>query len=91
MTDPIADIIGDYRAFAAQQRDRLAFGVHQDRGAAMFVISQDGARAVESRSPGETGGAEHCAIQRNTERKPATGAGRTVQKRDRAPAGGAAG
>jgi predicted metalloenzyme YecM len=23
MTDPIADIIGDYRAFAAQQRDRL--------------------------------------------------------------------
>jgi predicted metalloenzyme YecM len=24
MTDPIADIIGDYRAFAAQQRDRLA-------------------------------------------------------------------
>lgn len=27
MTDPIEDIIGDYRAFAAQQRDRLA-----DRG-----------------------------------------------------------
>lgn len=24
MTDPIEDIIGDYRAFAAQQRDRLA-------------------------------------------------------------------
>ena len=24
MTDPIADIVGDYRAFAAQQRDRLA-------------------------------------------------------------------
>jgi predicted metalloenzyme YecM len=24
MTDPIADLIGDYRAFAAQQRDRLA-------------------------------------------------------------------
>ena len=24
MADPIADIIGDYRAFAAQQRDRLA-------------------------------------------------------------------
>ena len=24
MTDPIADIIGDYRAFAAQQRDWLA-------------------------------------------------------------------
>ena len=24
MTDPIAEIIGDYRAFAAQQRDRLA-------------------------------------------------------------------
>ena len=24
MTDPIADIIGDYRAFTAQQRDRLA-------------------------------------------------------------------
>lgn len=24
MTDPIADIIGDYRAFAARQRDRLA-------------------------------------------------------------------
>ena len=24
MTDPIADIIGDYRTFAAQQRDRLA-------------------------------------------------------------------
>lgn len=23
MTDPIADIIGDYRAFAEQQRDRL--------------------------------------------------------------------
>ena len=23
MTDPIAEIIGDYRAFAAQQRDRL--------------------------------------------------------------------
>jgi hypothetical protein len=23
MTDPIADIIGDYRAFAAQQRNRL--------------------------------------------------------------------
>lgn len=23
MTDPIADIIGDYRAFAAQQRDRM--------------------------------------------------------------------
>ena len=23
MTDPIADIIGDYRAFVAQQRDRL--------------------------------------------------------------------
>ena len=23
MTDPIADIIGDYRAFAALQRDRL--------------------------------------------------------------------
>ena len=23
MTDPIADLIGDYRAFAAQQRDRL--------------------------------------------------------------------
>ncbi len=23
MTDPIADILGDYRAFAAQQRDRL--------------------------------------------------------------------
>ena len=23
MTDPIADIIGDYWAFAAQQRDRL--------------------------------------------------------------------
>jgi hypothetical protein len=23
VTDPIADIIGDYRAFAAQQRDRL--------------------------------------------------------------------
>ena len=23
MTDPIADIIGDYRAFAAHQRDRL--------------------------------------------------------------------
>ena len=23
MTDPIADIIGDYRAFAARQRDRL--------------------------------------------------------------------
>jgi hypothetical protein len=23
MTDPIADIVGDYRAFAAQQRDRL--------------------------------------------------------------------
>jgi hypothetical protein len=23
MTDPIADIIGDYRAFAAQQRERL--------------------------------------------------------------------
>lgn len=23
MTDPIADISGDYRAFAAQQRDRL--------------------------------------------------------------------
>ena len=28
MTDPIADIIGDYRAFAAQQRDRLlALGI----------------------------------------------------------------
>ena len=26
MTDPIADIIGDYRAFAAQQRDRLLAG-----------------------------------------------------------------
>ena len=24
MADPIEDIIGDYRAFAAQQRDRLA-------------------------------------------------------------------
>ena len=24
MTDPIADLIGDYRAFAAQQRDRLS-------------------------------------------------------------------
>ena len=24
MTDPIADIIGDYRAFTALQRDRLA-------------------------------------------------------------------
>jgi predicted metalloenzyme YecM len=24
MTDPVADIIGDYRAFAAQQRDRLS-------------------------------------------------------------------
>ena len=24
MTDPIGDIVGDYRAFAAQQRDRLA-------------------------------------------------------------------
>jgi predicted metalloenzyme YecM len=24
VTDPIAEIIGDYRAFAAQQRDRLA-------------------------------------------------------------------
>ena len=23
MTDPIADIIGDYQAFAAQQRDQL--------------------------------------------------------------------
>jgi len=23
LTDPIADIVGDYRAFAAQQRDRL--------------------------------------------------------------------
>ena len=23
MTDPIAEIIGDYRSFAAQQRDRL--------------------------------------------------------------------
>ena len=23
LTDPIADIIGDYRAFVAQQRDRL--------------------------------------------------------------------
>jgi hypothetical protein len=28
MTDPIADVIGDYRAFAAQQRDRLlALGI----------------------------------------------------------------
>jgi predicted metalloenzyme YecM len=28
MTDPIADIIGDYQAFAAQQRDRLlALGI----------------------------------------------------------------
>jgi predicted metalloenzyme YecM len=26
VTDPIADIIGDYRAFAAQQRDRLLAG-----------------------------------------------------------------
>lgn len=24
MADPIEDILGDYRAFAAQQRDRLA-------------------------------------------------------------------
>jgi hypothetical protein len=24
MTDPIADLIGDYRAFTALQRDRLA-------------------------------------------------------------------
>jgi hypothetical protein len=30
MTDPIADIIGDYRAFAAQQRDRLAPGGGHD-------------------------------------------------------------
>ena len=24
MTDPIADVVGDYRAFTHQQRDRLA-------------------------------------------------------------------
>jgi hypothetical protein len=26
MADPVGDIIGDYRAFAAQQRDRPATG-----------------------------------------------------------------
>ena len=31
MTDPIADIIGDYRAFAALQRDRLAGARHRHR------------------------------------------------------------
>ena len=29
MTDPIADLIGDYRAFTALQRDRLAARGHK--------------------------------------------------------------
>ena len=46
MTDPIADVIGDYRAFAAQQRDRLlAHGID----IAPYELSHLAFRAPQSR------------------------------------------
>jgi predicted metalloenzyme YecM len=44
MTDPIADIIGDYRAFAAQQRDRL---LARDIDIAPYALSHLAVRVPE--------------------------------------------
>ena len=48
MTDPIADIIGDYSAFAAQQRDRLLVrGIDKMRSVlALFALAHNVLRSM---------------------------------------------
>jgi hypothetical protein len=47
-SDPIADIIGDYRAFAAMQRDRLS--IRGISAVSSSIASSAGSRALTSTS-----------------------------------------
>ena len=61
----------------------------QDGRAADIVIAQDGAGRVESRRMRQAGGAKRRVGQRHIKGNAATGAKRTVQELDLAPAIGA--